>query len=429
MKPESFRILIADDNPAIHAAYRSIFSSAGQEEQTFPGAQKFAPELATPQIHHTFAFELTSVMQGEEAITAAAQAKAEAAPFALAILDVRMPPGIDGVQTARRLLADHPGMQIVLCTAYSDYAWADLAAALPEKDSVLLLKKPFDAIEVLQLAHSLCRKWRLAFDYAALVRQLESRVSERTAQLALANAQLELALDAAQAANRAKHAFLRCVSHELNTPLNGIQGAAYVVGESTDELARQMGRIIIDSGERLNHLFKRILLFLNLEADLNGKVYAINPAASLAKTIEAHQTVALAKGLSLTSRVNTPAHLNAQGPAEWLEAALDNLVDNALKFTASGSVDVRLTYDSGPSRLILEVTDTGPGLDPARLNERTALFSPGDDSLTRKNEGIGIGLALVTRITRLLGGTLEARPGIPTGSVLRLIIPCTPTTT
>ena len=425
MTPRPHRILIADDTPALHEAYRNIFAVEIDELAAIPGLAKFAPELTTPAAAAGPTYALTHVQQGEEAIAAATAAQLAGTPFALAILDVRMPPGIDGVQTARRLRVQQPDLQIVLCTAFADYSWSDLLMAFPESDGLLLLKKPFDAIEIHQITTALCRKWQLAAENRELIHDLETRVAARTAQLSQTAAELATALQDAQAANRAKHDFLRCVSQELNTPLNGVHGAATVLGLSEDPATRQMGQVILTSSSQLNRLFRHILLYLQLEATPVRSPHPLHLANLLGRGVEPHRAAALAKGLRLHASFTSPPSLHVFGRAELLETALDNLVENAVKFTAAGSVTVHLRHDSTGKVLHLEIVDTGDGLDPAKLDELSSLFSPGDLSLQRKQSGIGIGLALVGRIARHLDGRIGVRAGAAGGSVFTLSVPCT----
>ncbi|MCX6938650.1 MAG: hybrid sensor histidine kinase/response regulator [Verrucomicrobia bacterium] len=421
----TYRILIADDTPALHESYRNIFAPPGDCPASFPGAEEFLGATATDlPASVSPVFELTFVFQGEEALSAIATAQAAGTPFALAILDIRMPPGIDGVQTALRLRAEYPDLQILLCTAYADYTWADLAAAFPDSDSVLLLKKPFDAIEVLQIAHALCRKWELALENQALIRDLESRVAARTAQLARTTEELAVALRAAQAADRAKHAFLRSVSHELNTPLNGIQGAASILAGSSHPETKQLGQVIHDSGARLNRLFTRILLYLQLEADTPLKLSRLQPVPVLLSCFESHIPDAEAKRLNLLITLEAPMELFMVARADLIAALLDNLLENAIKFTPEGTVRVTLAHDPAAERFVIKVEDTGMGLASDEIDEFTALFKLGDDSLTRRQDGIGIGLALVARINRHFGGTLTVCPGPDSGTVFTISLPC-----
>jgi PAS domain S-box-containing protein len=116
------------------------------------------------------------------------QAKvAEGQPYALAFVDVRMPPGWDGVETIKQLWQVDPNLQVVICTAYSDYSWTDIYAKLGHSDSLLILKKPFDNIEVIQLAHALTRKWQTTQQARAKMEDLDLMVARRTAELQSTN--------------------------------------------------------------------------------------------------------------------------------------------------------------------------------------------------------------------------------------------------
>ena len=106
-------------------------------------------------------FELDSAYQGQEGLEMVKKALAENRPYAMAFVDVRMPPGWDGVETIARIWEVDPELQIVVCTAYSDYSWEEMRAKVGQPDSLLVLKKPFDNIEVQQLAHALTKKWLL----------------------------------------------------------------------------------------------------------------------------------------------------------------------------------------------------------------------------------------------------------------------------
>src|ERR1700749_1808094 len=101
------------------------------------------------------------------------QSLAEKLPYAMAFVDVRMPPGWDGIETIARIWEVDPELQMVICTAYSDYSWEDMRAKVGQPDSLLVLKKPFDNIEVQQIAHALTKKWLLNFQTRLQLSELE----------------------------------------------------------------------------------------------------------------------------------------------------------------------------------------------------------------------------------------------------------------
>ncbi|MBC7860603.1 MAG: EAL domain-containing protein, partial [Burkholderiaceae bacterium] len=135
-------------------------------------------------------FELDSAYQGEQGVERMRQSLAAGRPYALAFVDMRMPPGLDGVETIERLWRDDPLLQIVICTAYSDYAWDTLLARLDVGDRLLILKKPFDPIEVWQLASTLTAKRQLTRQVALKMADLETAIQARTEELRAANAAL-----------------------------------------------------------------------------------------------------------------------------------------------------------------------------------------------------------------------------------------------
>jgi len=183
------RILVIDDNPSIHEDYRKILLPAAGladladlEAELFGETQTSAPQRP--------AFELTAALQGQDGHRLAAAAQQAGRPFALAFIDMRMPPGWDGMETTMRILADDPDIQVVICTAYSDYSWEDMSRRLGATDRVLILKKPFDNVEVTQLAMALCRKWSLSRIAKNRMEILESLVQKRVSELAASNSRL-----------------------------------------------------------------------------------------------------------------------------------------------------------------------------------------------------------------------------------------------
>jgi len=190
LKP-NHRILIVDDNPAIHEDFRKILCPTRQGKSEVQDLRAALFDKA-PQAETKTDFELVSAFQGQEALESVRQTLAEARPFAMAFLDVRMPPGWDGVETAARLWQVCPDLQIVICTAYSDYSWDEMRGRLDQPDSLGILKKPFDNVEVQQLAHALTKKWLLSHQARLQLSELEGMVEERTRDLQKANESLML---------------------------------------------------------------------------------------------------------------------------------------------------------------------------------------------------------------------------------------------
>ena len=176
------RILVVDDNAAIHNDFRKTLGSQPVGVTQLDDLEKsLFGGMATPAARG--AFRIDSAFQGQEALAMVQRALEENDPYVLAFVDIRMPPGWDGVETLEHLWQAWPELQAVICTAYSDYSWDEMAHRLDQTDNLLILKKPFDTAEVLQAAHALTRKWSLARQADLRMEDLDRMVRERTQEL------------------------------------------------------------------------------------------------------------------------------------------------------------------------------------------------------------------------------------------------------
>jgi two-component system, NtrC family, sensor kinase len=250
------RILVVDDNPAIHEDFRKILCAAmptaaalSQSAAAFFGQSERMLEPPT--------FQMDSAFQGQEALNRIVEALGENRPYAMAFLDVRMPPGWDGIETALRIWERDPHLQVVLCTAYSDCSWEDLRARLGRSDRLVILKKPFDNVEVLQLAEALTEKWRATKQAALKLGALEQAVEERTREIRQANeallAQISerklLENQLVQAQKLESIGQLAAgIAHEINTPIQ-------YVGDSVEFLRSAMTSIekVLDQYRQVFH--------------------------------------------------------------------------------------------------------------------------------------------------------------------------------
>ncbi|MDI1333758.1 MAG: EAL domain-containing protein [Pseudomonas sp.] len=174
------RILIIDDTPSIHEDFRKILGPDSEDEQTLAGTEE---ALFGTQQPARLTFQLDSAYQGQEALELVQRAQAEGRPYAMAFTDMRMPPGWDGLETIEQLWKIDPHLQIALCTAYSDYSWEDMAERLEFGDQLLVLKKPFDSLEIRQMASALTWKWQMTQDAETKVQSLEQTIEARVHEL------------------------------------------------------------------------------------------------------------------------------------------------------------------------------------------------------------------------------------------------------
>ena len=171
------RILLIDDSESIHKDFQMILANADADTAVLHEA-RVAIFGESSKSSQRMSFELESALQGRDGLEKVQQALREDRPYAMAFVDIRMPPGWDGVETIRRIWQVYPELEVVICTAYSDYEWNEIVAKLGQTDRLLILKKPFDNVEVYQLASALTEKWNLARQAEAVIQASEAKYQD-----------------------------------------------------------------------------------------------------------------------------------------------------------------------------------------------------------------------------------------------------------
>jgi CheY-like chemotaxis protein len=175
------RVIVIDDNDEIHSDFKKVL-----------GGGRSSTDLASDeaalfgQIEPAFSqplFEVDCASQGQEGYDKVVAALAEGRPYQIAFVDMRMPPGWDGVQTIQKLWEADPRLQVVICSAYSEYSFERIVESLGATDRLLILKKPFDSLEVSQVATALGAKWHATAKAEIKLAEVEHLVKLRTAEI------------------------------------------------------------------------------------------------------------------------------------------------------------------------------------------------------------------------------------------------------
>jgi len=439
---EPLRILVVDDTRSIHDDFRKILQPAASPTQALAPLRSALFEEPAPPAAATAPggstappIELRFAHQGQEALELCRAACERGAPFALAFVDMRMPPGWDGVRTIQELWRVDPRLEVVISTAFSDRPFEEIARELGNSERFLILKKPFDGVEIAQLARGLGAKWQLAraldarieglsSEVAAHARQLEAKVAE----LERSNRDLAEASLRAAAAARARSEFLATVSHELRTPLTAILGFAELAAHETRSTdAREHLAVVQSNGQHLLTLINDLLDQSKIDAGaLKTERIVFAPRALVEEVGCLLGSRAGQKGLSLELELEPRLPDRCLGDPTRVRQILVNLVGNAIKFTERGTIVVQLGVGpevGGARRLVWTVRDTGIGISPEALTRLFRPFAQADSSTARRFGGTGLGLSISRRLAELLGGELTVTSVLGQGSTFRLELP------
>ena len=343
-----------------------------------------------------------------------------------------MPPGWDGIETIARLWQVDPDLQTVICTAFADYSWDEMIGKLGQSDRLLILKKPFDPIEVQQLASALVEKWnavRRERERMEETRAAELEARAYAASLKTINRALEASKASSEAAATAQSALLCNLSDKLAGPMRALhERLGQLCSPALSDDARvEAARALRGSTASLCAVFDNLSDYSRIESGgLEVERAGCSPIAIAHAVVRHLGARASEKGIQLAFETETPVPETFETDGPRLRQALDNVVDNAIRFTETGSVRVVLGVERHPRygtpELALHVIDTGIGIS---AEEQGRLFEPFQPSSgpAAQYDGTRLGLTLSKRLCQLLGGDLEVESTPGAGSRFTLRVP------
>ena len=358
-------------------------------------------------------YRVLAAPSGERALKIAA---AEPAPD-LILLDVMMPE-TDGYAVLARLRESSGtrDIPVIFVTGLDSYGDEERGFELGAVDYIT---KPFRPAIVLARVRNHLELKSARDRLKDQNTRLEEVVAQRTAELAAA-------YEAAEAASRSKSVFIDTMSHELRTPMSGVLG---MLDLAVDELpqdhpAQDYLATARDSGEAMVNLLGLILDYSRVaHREIAVRCQPLSPAEVVTETAECFAASAAEKGLSLDRTIDPGAPVEMRGDEVRLRQVLSALLDNAIKFTSTGCIEIGLAAGTAQETLRFWVRDTGIGIS---RDQQTAIFEPFhqvDGSARRAYGGAGLGLALASRLVDLMGGTLLVESDHGVGSVFQFSLP------
>jgi len=403
------RILLVDDEPLILDELGKVLSPSEESNTELNELENRLFNNSKTNRRKAASYNVCCCRQGDEAIHEVEEAIKKNEPFAVAFIDIRMPPGPDGVSTAEEIRKLDPNIQIVMMTGYSDFDISEIAHRIPPEDKLLYMQKPIHSQEIRQFALALAAKWQS--DYL----------------LHLQNQKLTESNEYLKEHDRLKSEFVMTVSHELRTPLtifkNILSNAmAGVMGKVPPKLLRNLEM----ADEAIGRLTSIINDFLDVSKLEVGKM-KMRPEIlcvqdTVGKLVEMISFVTDSKNIQLDLQVpNNELYINAD--YEQITRVINNIIENATKFVLENTGKILIEIEDRGERVGINIRDNGPGIQGDDKEKVFDRFVQVEKHVGPGKHGTGLGLAICRDLIQLHSGRIwiEDNPG--GGAVFKILLP------
>lgn len=398
------RVLVVDDNESIHNDFRKILVEPTDTLELDTLEAMFHPETSYTTTKARTMTVLHAANQGAEAVKMVKDSVARAEPYDVAFVDLRMPPGMNGVETIRQLHRADIDLQVVLCTAFTDYNWHTILEQLGTTDRLLILKKPFDPVEVQQMVAALVEKRRLSRCNASNINMLEQQVRMRTKRLAQA-------LKDISHVSYEKSRLLAAFSEQISQPLRSIlQHLTRFPHGNSRQLDTQFRAELTDFGDHGNFLLNMTEMLgdaAQLElGSLELKRSPVNSSTLFASVLEGVEPLANEREFAVSMSVNPSVPKVIHTDRNRARRLLQELLELVIRFSTLNHshlyVDSAEERDEIQCRLIAK----GPFFASLDVNKITDRLNARSVSSPLTPNGLAAPLAAMHRMANLLGGSI-----------------------
>ena len=359
-------------------------------------------------------YELHSALDSEACIAKLKASVDSDNPYKVVLVDIK-----NGLETIKRIWECAPQTQVILFLASANKHDYDTNNFMPHFNDLLILKKPNESIEILQMVSAMCHKWDLknkSVDYIEKLENIEIEALDINNDLEVAIERVYLDIEEATLATESKTEFLANMSHEIRTPMTAIMGFSDAIlhSDEVDALPENCQSAVNTIYRNSEHLLQIINDILDMSKIESGEIEVDCFNCSAVEILsDVHSIIdirARVKKLDFTTKVHYPIPAMVNSDPTRIRQILINLLGNSVKFTELGGIALSVKYKtdtpSGPM-LVFEVEDTGIGLSPMQIESLFQPFVQAEASTARNYGGTGLGLSIAKQLAEMLGGGIE----------------------